>query len=141
MRFGTQTRKLAMHVAKLTSAVFTSLIAGLTLSTAVSANAADTTSPSAQEQRLQWWREARFGIFIHWGPVALKGAEISWTRANSNNNCPNKGEIPVAVYDNLYKEFSPTNFKRNFEPVTARAVRLNILDATEGSTIWEIKVQ
>ena len=30
------------------------------------------------------------------------------------------------------------NFKRSFEPVTARAVRLNILDATEGPTISEI---
>ena len=32
------------------------------------------------------------------------------------------------------------NFKRTFEPVTARAVRLNILEATEGPTIWEIKI-
>jgi alpha-L-fucosidase len=31
------------------------------------------------------------------------------------------------------------NFKRGFDPVTASAVRLNILDATEGPTIWEIK--
>jgi alpha-L-fucosidase len=60
--------------------------------------------------RLAWWREARFGLFIHWGPVSLKGTEISWSRANSNPLCPNKGDIPVEVYDNLYRSFDPTLF-------------------------------
>ena len=26
-----------------------------------------------KERRLGWWREARFGLFVHWGPVSLKG--------------------------------------------------------------------
>src|SRR5512135_1182190 len=67
-------------------------------------------TPQARAARVAWWREARFGMFIHWGPVSLKGTEISWSRANSNTNCPNKGEIPVEVYDNLYKSFNPTLF-------------------------------
>ena len=49
-------------------------------------------------------------MFIHWGPVSLKGTEISWSRANSNPAHPNKGPIPVEVYDNLYKQFNPTKF-------------------------------
>jgi alpha-L-fucosidase len=49
-------------------------------------------------------------MFIHWGPVSLKGTEISWSRANTNPKCPNRGEIPADVYDNLYKDFNPTNF-------------------------------
>jgi len=65
---------------------------------------------SPRDARLSWWREGRFGLFIHWGPVSLKGTEISWSRANSNPRCPNKGEIPVAVYDQLYRDFNPTNF-------------------------------
>jgi alpha-L-fucosidase len=67
-------------------------------------------TPAADPDRLAWWREARFGLFIHWGPVSLKGTEISWSRANTNPLCPNKGPIPVEVYDNLYKEFNPTLF-------------------------------
>ena len=66
--------------------------------------------PATADARLAWWREARFGMFIHYGPVTLTGQEISWSRANSNTNCPNKGKTPVAVYDNLYKKFNPTNF-------------------------------
>ena len=71
---------------------------------------AETNSPATTNARLAWWREARFGMFIHYGPVTLTGQEISWSRANSNTNCPNKGKTPVAVYDNLYQEFNPTNF-------------------------------
>jgi alpha-L-fucosidase len=50
---------------------------------------------------MQWWVDARFGMFIHWGPVSLKGTEIGWSRGR---------EVPVAVYDNLYKEFNPVKF-------------------------------
>ena len=39
---------------------------------------------------MSWWREARFGLFIHWGPVSLKGTEIGWSRGR---------EVPVEEYD------------------------------------------
>ena len=51
--------------------------------------------------RLAWWREARFGMFIHWGPVSLKGTEIGWSRG---------APIPIEEYDNLYKQFNPVKF-------------------------------
>ena len=37
----------------------------------------------SKEKRLAQWRNARFGMFIHWGPVSLKGTEIGWSRARS----------------------------------------------------------
>ncbi len=51
--------------------------------------------------RLAWWREARFGMFIHWGPVSLKGTEIGWSRGDS---------VPIVEYDALYRSFNPTKF-------------------------------
>ena len=57
--------------------------------------------PPAAARRLEWGRQARFGMFIHWGPVSLKGTEISWSRG---------APIPVEEYDNLYHQFNPTNF-------------------------------
>jgi alpha-L-fucosidase len=30
---------------------------------------------TAQDQRMQWWREARFGMFIHWGLYSALGGE------------------------------------------------------------------
>jgi alpha-L-fucosidase len=35
-------------------------------------------------QRLEWFRDAKFGMFIHWGPVSLTGREIGWSR----RGCP-----------------------------------------------------
>jgi len=29
---------------------------------------------------MKWWRDGRFGMFIHWGPVSIKGTEIGWSR-------------------------------------------------------------
>jgi alpha-L-fucosidase len=43
----------------------------------------------------------RFGMFICWGPVTLTGQEIGWSRGS---------QVPVEKYDNLYKEWNPTNF-------------------------------
>ena len=43
---------------------------------------------------------ARFGMFITWGPASLKGTEISWSR----------DAIGRETYDNLYKQFNPVKF-------------------------------
>lgn len=70
------------------------------------------TNPS-QADRLQWWLAARFGLFIHWGPVSLVGTEIGWSRGGERrglNFALPPGPVPVEQYDNLYKEFNPTQF-------------------------------
>lgn len=64
----------------------------------------------ASPEDMAWWREARFGLFIHWGPVSLKGTEIGWSRGGERRGTGGTGEIPVEVYDNLYKEFNPAKF-------------------------------
>ncbi|HLA85471.1 MAG TPA: alpha-L-fucosidase, partial [Thermoguttaceae bacterium] len=59
------------------------------------------------------WRKLKFGLFIHWGPVSLKGTEIGWSRAGQRRgmgwNMPGD-KVPADVYDNLYKQFNPTKF-------------------------------
>jgi alpha-L-fucosidase len=57
--------------------------------------------PAPNAAKLQWWRDARFGMFIHWGPVSIKGTEIGWSRG---------ADVPQAEYDALYKQFNPTAF-------------------------------
>ena len=97
-----------------------------------------------REARMAWWREARFGMFIHWGPVSLKETEISWSRANSNPKCPNKGPIPVEVYDNLYKQFNPTQFDARAWVALARAAGMKYMVLTakhcDGFLLWDSKV-
>jgi alpha-L-fucosidase len=98
----------------------------------------------AAPSRLAWWREARFGMFIHYGPVSLTGGEISWSRANSNPKCPNHGETPIAVYDNLYKQFNPTNFNPDDWAGLARKTGMKYVVLTakhcDGFLLWDSKV-
>ncbi len=73
--------------------------------------APEASGPRPYPEHIQWWADARFGLFVHWGPVSLKETEISWSRANTNPACPNRGAIPADVYDRLYKEFNPAKFQ------------------------------
>jgi len=111
------------------------------LMTAIVVQAETTGQPDA---RLGWWRAARFGMFIHWGPVSLIGQEISWSRANSNTNCPNNGPIPVTVYDNLYKKFDPTNFNADEWVGIAKDAGMKYMVLTakhgDGFLLWNSKV-
>lgn len=68
-------------------------------------------TPQQREQRMAWWREARFGMFIHWGPVSLTGKELSWSRQGPRPyDHQALQEIPYQEYDRLYKKFNPTQF-------------------------------
>jgi alpha-L-fucosidase len=67
---------------------------------------------TAHQKALQKWQEMRFGLFIHWGPVSLKGTEIGWSRGGERRGYkwgPGT-EVPVEEYDKLYTQFNPTLF-------------------------------
>lgn len=114
----------------------------VTLLPLASANAE--TPRKAKPESLQAWRDARFGMFIHWGPVSLTEQEISWSRANSNPKCPNHGPIPVAVYDNLYKRFDPVKFDAKQWVAVAQAAGMKYMVLTakhcDGFLLWDSKV-
>jgi len=65
----------------------------------------------SKPENVQWWRDAKLGMFVHWGPVSLKGTEITCSRAERPADFYGTSEtIPVEEYDNLYKQFNPTKF-------------------------------
>jgi len=75
--------------------------------------AADSQPAQTDQQRLKWWTEARYGMFIHWSPVSVAGTELSWAR-NAKRPLDITGD-PVGagsdpVYDTLYQHFNPTQF-------------------------------
>jgi alpha-L-fucosidase len=83
---------------------------------------------------IEKWKDARFGMFIHWGPVSLKGTEIGWSRGR---------EIPVAEYDLLYKKFDAVNFDANSWVTVAKAAGMKYIILTtkhhDGFCLWNTR--
>ena len=63
----------------------------------------DTETKEQRDARLAWWREARFGMFIHWGIYAqAKPGDGEWAMHDL--------KIPIARYKELATTFNPTKF-------------------------------
>ncbi len=64
-----------------------------------------------RDARMKWWREARFGMFIHWGVYSVPAGTYHGTNVPGIGEwIMNKGKIPVAEYREYAKQFNPTNF-------------------------------
>lgn len=104
------------------------LLSALSGATPPPASGASTSTPD-----LAWWRDARFGMFIHWGPASLTGKEISWSR---------QGTGP-AVYDRLYERFNPVKFDAHAWVAAARAAGMRYIVLTakhhDGFMLWDTK--
>ena len=83
---------------------------------------------------LSRWREMRFGMFIHWGPVSLTGREIGWSRG---------AQTPSEEYDNLYQKFNPTRFDADQWVAVAKAAGMKYIVLTtkhhDGFCLWDTR--
>jgi alpha-L-fucosidase len=76
-----------------------------------SASSQNFTSESKEQHdaRLQWWREARFGLFIHWGLYSVPAGQ--WGTATTYGEwIRSEAQIPIEVYDSLVFKFNPVKF-------------------------------
>lgn len=69
-------------------------------------------SMETREQRVQWWREARFGMFIHWGIYSrLAGIWKGEPVGGYAEHIMRKAKIPLAVYrSEVAGQFNPVEF-------------------------------
>jgi len=80
---------------------------------ATSVEKVEDTPPPDHERRIQWWRQAKFGMFIHWGLYSLLGRH-EWAMEEEG--------IPVAEYEQLAKQFKPKpNAARDWAKLAKRA--------------------
>ena len=82
-------------------------------------------------QKMDEFMSMRFGMFIHWGPVSLRGTEIGWSRSH---------QVPAEDYDNLYKEFNPVLFNADTWVKTAKDAGIKYITFTskhhDGFCLW-----
>lgn len=95
-----------------------------------------------REERLAWWREAKFGCFIHWGAYSVLGGE--W----KDNPNPGYAEhimrvdrIPLATYrDEVAAKFHPDQFDANewVRLIKSAGMRYIIITSKhhDGFAIW-----
>ena len=66
-------------------------------------------TPTAHDARMAWWREARFGMFIHWGLYAIPAGQ--WNgQTNHAEWIRHTAHIPVEEYDKFVSQFNPEKF-------------------------------
>ncbi|HXB53136.1 MAG TPA: alpha-L-fucosidase, partial [Vicinamibacteria bacterium] len=67
--------------------------------------------PGAAKKRLAWFREAKFGLFIHWGLYALPAGEWKGKVVPGIGEwIMNRARIPVREYEALAREWNPVKF-------------------------------
>jgi alpha-L-fucosidase len=81
------------------------------------------------DPRLGWWREARFGMFIHWGLYAVPAGE--WNgRSDHGEWIRTSAEIPLGEYDGLRSDFAAPDFDADVWARLARSAGMQYLVIT-----------
>ncbi len=61
------------------------------------------------DERMTWWREARFGMFIHWGLYAIPAGE--WGQGTDHGEwIRTTAQIPLETYASFKNNFNPIHF-------------------------------
>ncbi|HEY1202049.1 MAG TPA: alpha-L-fucosidase [Niastella sp.] len=78
------------------------------LQTALAQNAAQSVN---HDKRMEWWREARFGMFIHWGVYSVPAGYYNGQSIKGIGEwIMNRGKIPVAEYQQFASSFNPVKY-------------------------------
>ena len=62
-----------------------------------------------KDRRMEWWREARFGLFIHWGLYAIPAGKWG-DRDDHAEWILTTAQIPVEEYEEFVEQFNPVEF-------------------------------
>lgn len=65
----------------------------------------------AFDERMEWWRDATFGMFIHWGPYAVPAGVYKEKEINGIGEwIMDRAEIPVSEYEEYARQFNPVKY-------------------------------
>src|SRR6478672_10261864 len=101
----------------------TRIVAGLIAAASLTPAAAQTryTPAPANLAARQWFQDAKFGMFIHWGVYSVLG-EGEWVM--------NKKEISVSEYEKIPPQFNPTGFNPAEWVALAKAAGMKYITIT-----------
>jgi alpha-L-fucosidase len=126
------------------------LIVGMTALSLLTKSFAEApkTVPQAQtakqhNARMEWWREAKFGMFLHWGLYSVPAGE--WEgKSGYAEWIMEEAHIPVSRYEQFAKEFDPEKFDAKAWVKTAKDAGMQYVVITskhhDGFCLWPTKL-
>jgi alpha-L-fucosidase len=102
-------------------------------------------SAADKDARMQWWRDATFGMFIHWGAYAVPAGEYQGKEVkNVGEWIMHFGNIPIPEYEGFVKQFNPTQFNATEWVKVAKQAGIKYIVITskhhDGFCLWDSKV-
>lgn len=96
------------------------------------------------DQRMEWFREARFGMFIHWGLYSVPAGEWKGQKFDSNVEwIQSHAQIPVAEYTPLKDRFNPSKYDPEAWVKLAKDAGMKYIVITtkhhDGFCLWDSK--
>ncbi len=132
-------------LALLLAACKTSVAAGPAASATASPDPYANETAAQRDARMKWWREARFGMFIHWGVYSVPAGTYEGERISGIGEwIMNRAKIPVAKYRAFAKEFNPVEFNADQWVSLAKAAGMKYIVITakhhDGFAMFDSKV-
>lgn len=95
---------------------------------------------AAKAERMQWWTDARFGMFVHWGLYAVPGGE--WKQGRDYGEwIMQEAHIPRAEYERFAKRFNPVQYDPDAWARIAKDAGMKYIVITtkhhEGFAMWD----
>lgn len=102
-------------------------------------------STESFDVRMKWWRDARFGMFIHWGPYSVPAGIHDGTEVNSTGEwIMNGAQIPISDYEEYARRFNPQKFDAKKWARTMKEAGMKYMVITskhhDGFSLWDSKV-
>ena len=97
------------------------------------------------DQRMEWWRDAKFGLFIHWGPYAIPAGEYKGQVVEGISEwIMDRAEIPVEEYEKFSAQFNPTAYDADRWVKLAKDAGMKYVVITskhhDGFALWDSEV-
>lgn len=103
------------------------------------------TDTSVSSDKMAWWKDAKFGLFIHWGVYSVPAGIYKGHKVKGIGEwIMNRGKIPVAEYKEYAKSFNPVKYDANAWVKLAREAGMEYIVITskhhDGFALFDSKV-